>query len=152
MFTWLPLALFSVLRGVALPGTVVQPFFQDITPHVRFLFALPLLILVDLVVGPFIARIGGQFVVSGLVPDTCLASFEEIARSSIRLRESKLAELRVLAIAYATAAVNIQRELGTGTLSWLVVGGDTTPNLTLAGWWYVLLSVPIYQVFLSAGS
>jgi hypothetical protein len=148
LFTWVPLALFSAFGGAALPGTVGQPFFQDITPHVRFLFALPLLILADLFVGPFIARIGRQFVVSGLVADSGLASFEEIARSAIRFRESKLAELGVLAIAYATAAVNIQRELGTGTLSWLVAGSATARNLTLAGWWYVLLSVPIYQFFL----
>lgn len=148
VFTWSPLALFSVLRGAALPGTVGQPFFHDITPHVRFLFALPLLILADLVVGPFIARIGRQFLVSGLVPDTCLTRFEEIAKSSIRFRESKLAELGVLAIAYAVAAVNIEREVGPGVSSWLVVGGDTARNFTLAGWWYVLLSVPIYQFFI----
>jgi hypothetical protein len=148
LVTWVPLAVLSVLRGVALPGTVDQPFFHDITPQVRFLLALPLLIIADLIVGPFIARIGRQFVVSGLVPDGSLADFDEIAKSSTRFRESKLAELGVLAIAYATAAFNIHRELGTGVSSWLVVGGLTARNFTLAGWWYVLLSVPIYQFFL----
>ncbi len=148
LVTWLPLVLLSALGGAALPGSVSRPFFQDITPHVRFLFALPLLVLADLVVGPNIIRVGTQFIVSGIVPEHCLGSFEEIAQSAIRLRESAVAELIVLAIAFATSTYNVHRELGTGVPSWLMRDSGSALNLTLAGWWYVLLSVPIYQFFL----
>ena len=43
--TWVPLTVLSVLGGAAFPGSVAEPFFEDITPHVRFLFALPVLII-----------------------------------------------------------------------------------------------------------
>lgn len=148
LVTWVPLLVLSALSGTALPGTIHEPFFQDIAPHVRFLFALPLLIIADLIVGPNIVRVGRQFLVSGLVPDSCLARFDAIARAAIRLRESILAELVVLAIAYATSTYNVHRELGTGVSSWLMVETGTRFNLTLAGWWYVLFSVPIYQFLL----
>lgn len=146
--TWLPLALLTALRGTALPGTVAEPFFHDMAPHVRFLFALPLLVIADLIVGPNIVRVARQFVVSGIVPDSCLDRFDEISKSAIRLRDSNLAELIVLAIAYATSTYNVHRELGTGFSSWLMVETGAVYNLTLAGWWYALVSVPIYQFFL----
>jgi hypothetical protein len=57
-------------------------------------------------------------------------------------------ETIVLTIAYATAAYNFHRELGTSGSSWLVTTAGSGLNLTLAGWWYMLLSVPIYQFFL----
>jgi len=146
--TWLPLALLSALRGAALPGTVDEPFFHDITPHVRFLFALPLLIIADLIVGPQLVRVGSQFVGSGLVPDRQLAQFEAIVKAALKLRDSNLAEVVVLAVAYATTASNIHRELGTGVSSWLAIEGRAALKLTFAGWWYMLLSVPVYQFFL----
>jgi hypothetical protein len=146
--TWVPLALLSALRGTALPGTVAEPFLQDITPHVRFLFALPLLVIADLIVGPNIARVGSQFVLSGIVPKSCLAEFDAIVKSAIRLRESNLAELIVLAIAYASSTYNVHRELGSEVSSWLMINAGSAFNLSIAGWWYVLLSVPIYQFFL----
>jgi hypothetical protein len=82
------------------------------------------------------------------VPDSCLAQFDAIAKSAIKFRESRKAELAVLAIAYATSIYNVHRELGAGVSSWLLADAGSAFNLTAAGWWYTLLSVPIYQFFL----
>lgn len=146
--TWVPLALLSILTSSAFPGRVAQPFSHDITPHVRFLFALPLLIIADLIVGPNIVRVGRQFVLSGIVPDSCLDQFDAVAKSAIRFRDSRTAELLVLAIAYATSIYNVHRELGSGVSSWLVAETGSAFYLTPAGWCYILISVPIYQFFL----
>lgn len=146
--TWVPLTLLSTLSGTAFSGAVAQPFFRDVTPHVRFLFALPLLILADLIVGPNIARVSTQFLASGLVPDSSFDGFNRAVKAAISLRDSRRTELIILAIAYMTAMSNVNRELGTGTSSWLAIGGGTASHLTLAGWWYVLLSVPVYQFFI----
>ena len=145
---WVPLAILSLFGGAALPGRVAEPFFQDITPHVRFLFALPLLIVADLIIGPNIITVGRQFVLSGIVPDSCLDRFDGIAKSAIRFRDSRFAEVLVLAIAYSTSIYNVHRELGAGVSSWLVSEAGGVSNLTPAGWCYILLSVPIYQFFL----
>jgi len=146
-FTWGPLVVLSTVQGLAFRGYVDEPFFGDITPHIRFLFALPLLILADLIVGPNIVRVAGQFVASGLVPDRCLPQFENAIDAAVKLRDSNLTELIILAIAYITTAYNINREIATGVSSWLAIGGTSAHNFTLTGWWYVLLSVPVYQFF-----
>lgn len=145
---WAPLALLSMLAGAAFPGRVAEPFFHDITPHVRFLFALPILIIADLVVGPNIVRVGRQFLLSGIVPDACLDQFDAIAKSAIRFRDSRTAEIIVLVIAYATSIYNVHRELGSGVSSWLVAETGSAFYLTPAGWCYILISVPVYQFFL----
>ena len=50
LFAWLPLLLLSVWTGDAAGGVSKVPFFYDVDVHVRFLLALPLLLVAELVV------------------------------------------------------------------------------------------------------
>src|SRR5436309_5545950 len=50
LFAWLPLLVLSALQGQFLGGSVAVPFGLDIEAHVRFLVAIPLLIIAELVV------------------------------------------------------------------------------------------------------
>jgi len=49
LFTWLPLLLLSVLAGESVGGAIKVPFIYDVDVHVRFLVALPLLLVAELV-------------------------------------------------------------------------------------------------------
>jgi hypothetical protein len=70
LFTWLPLLLLSVLAGEAVGGAIKVPFFYDVDAHVRFLVALPLLLVAELVVHQRIRLIVRQFVERGIVVTT----------------------------------------------------------------------------------
>lgn len=50
LFAWLPLLPLSVAEGFAWGDSVKVPFLLDVDVHVRFLLALPLLIIAELVV------------------------------------------------------------------------------------------------------
>ncbi len=50
LLTWLPLLVLSMLAGEALGGAIKVPFIYDVDVHVRFLLALPLLLVAELVV------------------------------------------------------------------------------------------------------
>ena len=50
LFAWLPLLVLSALEGQSLGGSVAVPFLLDLEVHIRFLVALPLLIIAELVV------------------------------------------------------------------------------------------------------
>ena len=50
LLAWLPLLVLSALEGQALGGSAAIPFLLDVDVHVRFLVALPLLIVAELVV------------------------------------------------------------------------------------------------------
>jgi len=148
VITWLPLLLLSLAQGLALPGNVSEPFFRDITPHVRFLLALPLLIIADLIVGPRLNVVGSQFVASGLVRDRDLPRFEAIVSSAKRSRESRWTEMAVLAIAVLTTVLAVRRELSAEVSSWGGVVGPLGAHLTLPGWYYAVVSIPIFQFIL----
>jgi hypothetical protein len=50
IITWLPLLVLAALEGNAWAGNAAVPFLQDIEVHSRFLVALPLLVIAELVV------------------------------------------------------------------------------------------------------
>src|SRR5271154_2537245 len=50
LFAWLPLLFLSVLDGHSLGGAIKIPFLYDVEAQVRFLIALPLLIILEVIV------------------------------------------------------------------------------------------------------
>jgi hypothetical protein len=50
LLAWLPLLMLSALEGNVLGGNAAVPFLLDVEVHIRFLVALPLLIIAALVV------------------------------------------------------------------------------------------------------
>lgn len=91
---WIPLFVLSVLDGKAWGDAVAVPFLHDIDAHLRFLVALPLLVLAEIVVHQRMRPVVGQFVTLGLVPDAIRDRFDAAIASAMRLRNSVLAELR----------------------------------------------------------
>jgi len=48
--TWLPLLVLSVIEGLAVGGARI-PFLCDLAAHVRFLVAIPILVLAEIPIG-----------------------------------------------------------------------------------------------------
>lgn len=146
---WLPLLVLSVIEGRLLPGSVPVPFVYDLEVHIRFLVALPLLILAELVVHQRLRRIARTFLDRRLVPDDCRARFQQAVHSAFVLRNSVLAEVLLIAFVYGFGVLVVWRQYGVlNTTSWygtVIPGGST---LTPAGVWYGYLSVPMFQFLL----
>jgi len=66
---WLPLLVLAALDGQAWGGRAAVPFLLDVDVHVRFLVALPLLILAELVVHQRMRVVVTQFLERQLIPD-----------------------------------------------------------------------------------
>lgn len=62
LFSWLPLLVLSALAGDALGGGIKVPFVYDVDVHVRFLLALPLMLVAELVVHKRIRLTIQQFI------------------------------------------------------------------------------------------
>jgi hypothetical protein len=139
---WLPLLVLAAVQGVALAGPRI-PFVYDLAAHVRFLVAVPVLVLAEIPIGLRLREIAAYFVNAGLVAPADHPRYAEVIRETLRWRDSRVAELVVLGAAYA------------GTFSLLVgsgiQGGDTwhapdaSGTLPLAGKWYAFVAVPIFQ-------
>jgi hypothetical protein len=149
VFAWLPLLVLSALAGRAWGAAVKVPFLIDIEVHARFLVALPLLIVAELVVHQRMRPIVRQFLDRGLVPDTSRARFDEALRSALHLRNSVVAEVVLLAFVYVIGVFYIWPvyvSLDVATWYSMPVGGGR--RLSPAGWWFVYVSIPLFQFIL----
>jgi hypothetical protein len=146
---WLPLCLLSAIGGRLWGDAVSVPFLKDFEAHIRFLVALPLLIIAEPIVHGRLHRIGQTFLVRELVPEGAMARFDEALRAAYRLRNSMAAELGLVALVYAVGVVVVWRYfLAMDTSTWY---GTPTPDgttLTLAGLWYGYVSLPAFQFLL----
>ena len=146
---WLPLLLLSVAQGTAWGGRVAVPFLQDVEMHVRLLVALPLLIVAELVVNQRTRLTVRQFVERGLIPDAARARFDAIIDSAMRLRNSVIAEVSLIAFVYVVGVGFIWRtQVALPVASWYGTPAAGTWHPTLAGWWMGCVSLPVFQFLL----
>jgi hypothetical protein len=110
LLAWLPLLVLSALEGHALGGNVAVPFLLDVDVHIRFLVALPLLIIAELVVHQRMRFVVRQFLERNLIPESRLARFEAAIASAFRLRNSVLAEVLLIAFVYVVGVLIIWRQ------------------------------------------
>jgi hypothetical protein len=148
LFAWLPLLILSVLGGRAWGDAVKVPFLADIEVHARFLLALPLLILAELVVHQRMRPVARQFLERGLIPDGCRARFDAAMASALRLRNSVLAEVLLIAFVYLVGVLVWRHYIALDVATWYAVPTNGSRRLSLAGWWYVCVTLPLFQFIL----
>ena len=146
---WVPLLVLSIVEGHAWGTSVVLPFISDIELHVRFLVALPLLILAELIVHQRMQPVVLQFLERGLIPESARAKFDAAVADAMRLRNSVWAEGLLLTFVYVVGVGLLWRtQIALPVSSWhgAPVGGAWRP--TVAGWWLGCVSLPLFQFLL----
>jgi len=143
LIAWLPLFILSALQGVLLTNVRI-PFLYDPSVHIRCLLSVPLLIVAEVVIGPRIVAAASHFITSGLIPEGRYQDFDAAIVDTMRLRDSTVAEVIILAITYLNAFVTI-RFLSATVSTWHSLVSESAHRFTLAGYWYALVSLPIFQ-------
>ena len=143
--TWLPLLAICAWQGDVLSVRAGISFLADFIAHVRFLVALPLLILAEPFIGARLADIARQFTEAEILPDEDVPQFAAAAKSIARLRDSGLAELILLGLAYSGGLINVLSEQGIGFATWRAAQEGASVEFTAAGWWYLLVSMPLFR-------
>jgi hypothetical protein len=149
LLAWLPLLVLSTLEGHVLGGSVAIPFLLDVEAHVRFLVAMPLLIIAELVVHRRMRPLVRQFLERNLLPESAMTRFEGAIASAFRLRNSVLAEVLLIAFVYGVGILIIWRQyVALNTATWYATPSVEGSTLSLAGMWYGYVSLPIFQFLL----
>jgi hypothetical protein len=141
---WAPLLLLTMLGGRITSGVPI-PFLHDYEAQSRFLLALPLLIVAELIVHRGMRQLIRQFVDRQIIKPAELSRFEACIASALRLRNSVVAELCLLVFIASAEFLWAKNVLVIPTDTWYasMVGGISKP--TPAGYWYVFVSLPIVQ-------
>jgi len=149
LLAWLPLFLLSALNGQLLGGSAAVPFLLDVEVHIRFLVALPLLILAELVVHRRMRLVVNQFHERNLIPESALPRFDRAVASAFRLRNSVLAELLLMGVVYVVGIQIFWRHYAAfQTATWYGAPAAGGLKLSFTGIWYIYVSLPIFQFLL----
>jgi hypothetical protein len=149
LITWFPLLLLSLLQGRALGSQVQIPFLHDFAAAIRFLIGLPLLVIAEAVIDPRINHAVKHFVSSGLVTAECVPAFEEAILRMNKLRDSFLPAILILVASFAPSIWYKHTELlKSGVSTWHAVISPSGESLSLAGWWFGIVSLPLFRVLM----
>jgi hypothetical protein len=149
LVAWLPLLVLSALEGQAIGGSAAVPFLMDVEVHVRFLIALPLLVVAELVVHQRMRLVVPQFLERNLIPESALPCFGAAIKSAFRLRNSVFAEVLLIAFVYIVGVLLVWRHyVALAATTWYAIPTVEGMKLSLAGTWYGYVSLPLYQFLL----
>ncbi|MCX7892070.1 MAG: hypothetical protein N2544_06870 [Burkholderiales bacterium] len=163
LFAWLPVVLWAIHAGRALPGVPGEPLLAHFGIHARFLVAVPLLILAEGPVHAASTRLLGYFAASGVVPPAETGRFRAAVAATARLRDGTLPWIVIagLVLGFTTTSeiVHHAHEIdwadggagdgrwGFGALWYLYVGRSVYLTLVLAWLWRaVLLAVLLWRI------
>lgn len=149
LLAWLPLLLLTALEGQLIGGSAAVPFLMDAEVHIRFLVAIPLMIGAELVVHRRMRLLLRQFLERKLIPESALPRFDAAIHSAFRLRNSTLAEVLLIAIVYSLGVMVIWRNyMALDAPTWFATPTAEGSSLSLAGYWYAYVGMPIFQFLL----
>lgn len=149
LLTWLPLLALSAWQGRVLGGSVTIPFLLDVEAHLRFLVAIPLLIAAELVVHRRMRSVVKQFLERRMIPEDAMERFDTAIVSAMRMRNSVVAEVLLIAFVYIVGILIVWRQyLVIDTATWYATPSAEGATLTPAGIWYAYLSLPVFQFLL----
>jgi hypothetical protein len=148
LIAWVPLLLLSILNGHFRAGTVTLPFLRDIEAHVRLLVALPILIAAELIVHSRIRPVVKAFVARRIVRQQELPKFHAAIDSATRLRNSVPVELGLVVLVFTIGQWLWRSQIALGASTWYAIPQAGHMHLTTAGYWYEIVSIPIFQFVL----
>jgi hypothetical protein len=144
LITWAPLCVLSAIDTHA--GRAAVSFLGDVDAHARLLLALPLLVIAEPIVHERLTLVVRQFFDRGLIAPTDLRRYGAAVISSVKLRNSATLEATVLLVAIVGGLWLWESRMSLNVDTWYNGrAADGTTRLTLAGRWYVLVSLPIFR-------
>ncbi len=149
LLAWLPIAVWAVFNGRALSGTVNEPLFQHFGIHLRYLLALPLLIIGEGTLHGMTTRLIPYFYTSGLIRKERREAFREILRDMVKLRNSSFSWIVIAALIVTWLGIQPHSE-DKHELVWANMGEPTRFNLGFGGWWMDYVAQPIFIALLFA--
>jgi hypothetical protein len=116
---WLPLLVLSAVGGRLFGGSVAVPFLTDLEVHIRFLLALPLLLIAEVAVEQRLHAVPQEFLEENLIPENAIMRLVAAIKSTSRLCTSVLAEVLLIAFVYGVGILVIWRQyIALDTAAW----------------------------------
>ena len=144
LLTSVPLLFLSLAGGLAYGQRVQVPLLRDPAFYCRYLVALPLLILSEVVVARGLAVQSGYFLESGLIIETQRSRYAAAEAELRRWFDSMVAQGVILVLSYVLVIMlRTVVAYSAGSSSWERLEVAQGGGITFAGWWSILVCLPI---------
>jgi hypothetical protein len=140
---WAPLVVLTALQTVLFVGPTVT-FSASLGTHARFLLAIPLFFVAETWFDARAGEVLRELVRARIVPVADTSRYVSMLRRAIALVDSWLVEAALVIITMALLISGIRVDLPTTVSTWRNISG-VPGSLTWAGWWYTLVSMPLFQ-------
>jgi hypothetical protein len=137
---WLPLFLLAIVDGTVTSGSTV-PFLHSLGTHVRLLVAVPLFFFTEATFDRRVRQVVRQIAETQLASMDQLPRLERAVQQARRWRDAWYIEAAIVAITILLLVNGVRTDVAADLSTWRTAGGQRT----LAGWWYALVSIPLFQ-------
>lgn len=144
---WLPLLVLSLVEGRAISGVRI-PFLKDPDIQVRLLFSLPIYLMAEKVVHQRLRSYVRYFTDTGVVRGADRERFEGLVATTLRFRNSLVAELGMVVFVYTVGHTLWAEQLAVHGETWFATPAGDALAFTLAGHWFSWVVMPIFQFML----
>lgn len=144
MICWFPLLLLAAIHG-NLTGGVTVPFLYDPDAQVRLLLSLPIMIGSEVLVHQRLRLLVLQFLHRNMIAPGDRPRFEALIASAIRLRNSVVFEILLLAFVFTVGHWVWKRNISLSVSTWYALREGSQAGLTPAGYWYAFVSLTFFR-------
>ncbi len=141
---WTPLLLLCAAEGLLWGEKAQVTFLEEFATHIRFLIAIPIMMVSEVLVDKRVKSVVNQFTFSKLVADAGKKQFERAKRKADNMCDSPWAEAIILILIISNVVFRINAN-STGLTSWVFPYENTPHELSLAGYWAASISFPFFQ-------
>lgn len=142
----LPVAALAWWSGQLVPAQGTEALLHQYGVLTKMLVGILLLIVADAAAERVFPPIGLQLLNSHILPEEETGRLREAIEGARRARDSWLALALILALVAAGVVFRTSEAMRWHELSWALTTREGRTALSAAGWWYLLISNPIYQV------
>ncbi len=141
---WIPLVLLSAIDGRLLGGATI-PMAGSLSVHARFLVAIPLFFLAESLFGDRAGDALGRLLRTEVVAGEDRAHYVRAWKRALSHWDHGAMEAALVALTLTAIYVGFRTDLPAGVSAWRT---QVDGSLTLAGWWYSLVALPLFQFLL----
>jgi hypothetical protein len=144
---WAPLLVLAGIQNVTMHTDGITSLLWEVGVHARYLIAAPLLVLAEAQCASRLNAIVRHFADAGLVTNRDRGTYDVAVATTRAQLNSRAAEIIVIALAYLLMSAAVFSLPFHQFPVWHKTGG-LAPGFSPAGWWHVLVSLPLLLTLL----
>lgn len=145
---WLPLLVLALLPLASGNDEVIRAFLRDASVHARSLLVAPILVVAEATCGPQLTALARIFRERGIVPPRLDSAYDEVIRTTSRLRDWRLGRVLAVVLAYAISVLLFACVPASFLPDWHHSHQFLLMGRSLASWWHALVSLPLLLILL----